>query len=253
MAACSQPPDQERPKTKAECAVPVAILTAHGQPSAPEAPEKDLADLAAQVAHHLEGWDMRSATLSTPGKLQSVAEKDAVVFPFFMSGGYFTTSVLPQRLEGIEVNIAPPFGLDSDLAPLAARAMREAADRNNWTIDNIDILLAAHGSARGPMAAAAAYFFARALCKALPGPRISCGFVEQAPSIADAARHLPEQSFCVPFFAQAGDHVRDDVPEALEYAGFRGETLPVVGALPGVPELIARALQRYKAGQTDKN
>jgi sirohydrochlorin ferrochelatase len=40
---------------------------------------------------------------------------------------------------------------------------------------------------------------------------------------------------------QAG-HVDDDIPEALQQAGFRGPLLPPLGAHPVVPELIARAI-----------
>lgn len=224
--------------------MPIALLTAHGQPSAPEAPEAALADLAAEVAAVLPDWEIRSATLSTPGRLEQQAEEGAVIYPFFMSNGYFTTKVLPKRLEGCAVTITAPFGLDAGLASLAAGAMRQEAQAQGWALEDVNILLAAHGSARGPYAAAAAFIFAKALSQALPGPRINCGFVEQAPSIAAAAALLPKESLCLPFFAQTGDHVRDDVPRALQEAGFAGRTLPVIGALPGASHLIAQALER---------
>jgi sirohydrochlorin ferrochelatase len=66
--------------------------------------------------------------------------------------------------------------------------------------------------------------------------------VEQAPGIDTIARTLPRQTLCLPFFAQAGDHVREDIPEALNSAAFAGQVLPVVGALPGTPALIASAI-----------
>lgn len=231
--------------------MPVAVITAHGQPSAPDAPEAALADLAREVAAFMPGWDVRSATLSTPGRLELVAEDGALIYPFFMSQGWFTTKVLPQRLGDIAAQITAPFGLDPALAPLAADAMRAETETRSWPLDQVDILLAAHGSARGRHAAAAAFKFAKALSLALPGPRINCGFVEQSPSIAAAAALLPTQSLCLPFFAQAGDHVRDDVPTSLAEANFPGSTLPVLGALPGVAQLIANALRRVDPSSHD--
>ncbi|MBT8152822.1 cobalamin biosynthesis protein CbiX [Epibacterium ulvae] len=190
----------------------------------------------------MPGWDVRSATLSMPGRLEEVAEDGALIYPFFMSKGWFTTKVLPKRLGNIQARIADPFGLDPALASLAADALRAEAAASDWPLDEVDILLAAHGSARGRHAAAAAFQFAKALATALPGPRINCGFVEQSPSIAAAAALLPSQCLCLPFFAQAGDHVRDDIPASLAKANFPGRTLPVLGALPGAARLIANAL-----------
>ncbi|MQQ07737.1 cobalamin biosynthesis protein CbiX [Epibacterium sp. SM1979] len=227
--------------------MPTAILVSHGQPSAPEAPEAALAALARDVAAELPEWDIRSATLSTPGRLEDVARDGAMVFPFFMASGWFTTKVLPRRLGETKTRILQPFGLDPNLPALAADAVRDVIAQQSWSVADVSVLLAAHGSARGPHAAAAAFSFAKALSAALPGPRINCGFVEQAPRIRDAAAPLPGQSLCLPFFAQAGDHVRDDVPEALGQAAFQGIPLPVVGALPGVATLIAQGLRSARS------
>ncbi|WP_264210306.1 CbiX/SirB N-terminal domain-containing protein [Leisingera thetidis] len=226
-----------------------AVITAHGQPSAPAPAEAELAELAAQAAAYLPGWDVRSATLSAPGRLEQVTETGAVVYPFFMSQGYFTAQVLPDRLQGRSCRIAAPFGLDAGLPLLAARAVQQAAGAQGWNLDALHLLLAAHGSARGPKAAEAAEAYAAKLRPLLPGCRVTLGYVEQDPRISPAAAQLPARSFCLPFFAQAGDHVKRDIPDALASAGFGGVLLPVTGALPGVPMLIAEAI-RSAAGES---
>lgn len=220
-----------------------AVITAHGQPSAPVPAEADLAKLAAEVAAFLPGWDIRSATLATPGRLEEVTEDGAVVYPFFMSQGYFTAKVLPARLEGVNCRLAAPFGLDAALPPLAAQAVHHAARAQGWGPDGFHLLLAAHGSARGPKAAEAAEAFAAGLRPLLPGCTVSPGYVEQDPRIETVAGPLPARALCLPFFAQAGDHVKDDIPAALQAARFDGPVLPVTGALPGVPSLIAEAIR----------
>ncbi|MFY0309618.1 sirohydrochlorin chelatase [Leisingera sp. D0M16] len=220
-----------------------AVITSHGQPSAPAPAEAELAKLAAEVAAHLPGWDVRSATLATQGRLEKMTEDGAVVYPFFMSQGYFTAKVVPDRLQGRSCRITAPFGLDSALPPLAAQAARQAAEVQGWDLTGLHLLLAAHGSARGPKAAEAAEAFAAKLRLLLPGCTVTPGYVEQNPQVETSAAPLPARSLCLPFFAQAGDHVKEDIPEALEAARFRGLVLPVTGALPGVPRLIAEAIR----------
>lgn len=225
-----------------------ALIVAHGQPSAPQQPEAALARLADAVAGHLPGWRLRSATLASPGRLE--AEADAmppgtIVYPLFMARGYFVTRVLPSRLDARPHRMAPPLGLDPDLPQLAAGLLRMALDGRRADRQPERLLLAAHGSARGRAAADAAEAFAAALRPRLAGIEIVTGYVEQAPRIDAAARDLGPQDICLPFFAQDGDHCRDDIPRALDAAGFAGLRLPPLGLAAGIPALIARALGRH--------
>ncbi|NIZ14484.1 CbiX/SirB N-terminal domain-containing protein [Phaeobacter sp. HF9A] len=222
----------------------IAILTAHGQPSAPPPQEIHLAAVAAAVQDHLPDWEIRSATLASPGFLERAMSDDAVVYPFFMARGWFTGRVLPERLRGHRFRMALPFGMDPALPDMTARALQSECARRGWAAEETEVLLAAHGSARGPKAAEATEAFASKLRAAWPHGPLCTGYVEQAPSIADAARPLGRRSLCLPFFAQTGAHVRNDIPEALTEAGYRGDTLPVLGALPEAPSLIAAAIQR---------
>ncbi|MEL0436247.1 CbiX/SirB N-terminal domain-containing protein [Phycobacter sp. K97] len=220
-----------------------AILVAHGQPSAPQPPEAALREVAHAVGTHLPGWEVRSATLACPGALEKVMVDGAVIYPFFMARGWFTSKVLPDRLKGRNYIMATPFGLDPDLPGVAAGMVRGAQRAAGWSEQPLSLLLAAHGSARGPKAAEAAEDFAARLRDLLPGATIEPAYVEQAPGIDEAARALPAQTLCLPFFAQSGDHVRQDIPEALAEAAFQGALLPVLGSAEGVPTLIARAIR----------
>jgi sirohydrochlorin ferrochelatase len=221
----------------------LALLVSHGQPSVPAPAEIHLAYIAAQVGDHLPGWEVRSATLSAKGALEAEMIDGAVIFPFFMARGYFTARILPARLKGRRYRMATPFGLLPGLPAMTAALLRDELAARGWGVPNAQILLAAHGSARGPKAAEAAENFASQLRHALPGPKISTGYVEQDPSIAAAARPLGPQSLCLPFFAQSGEHVREDIPKALNNGSFLGDLLPSLGAAPRGPVLIAEAVE----------
>jgi sirohydrochlorin ferrochelatase len=228
----------------------IVVLTAHGQPSAPEAPEQALAALAQQVAGFLPDWELRSATLATPARLEHVMADGALVYPFFMASGWFTSQVLPQRLGAFHHRILAPFGQDPNLPQLASEILRHEI-KAQATTEGADakpaILLAAHGSARGPKAAEATETFAAALRPLMPDCAISTGYVEQSPTIAEAAAKMPRDGFCLPFFAQSGDHVKEDIPAALLEAEFGGSPLPALGTFPPIAQLISQAILRGAA------
>ncbi|GAA6197536.1 CbiX/SirB N-terminal domain-containing protein [Pseudophaeobacter arcticus] len=246
-----------------DAAPKTVVLVAHGQPSAPNPPEHSLAQLAEQVASFLPGWQVRSATLAQPGRLEQVMQPGALVYPFFMAEGWFTSKVLPKRICHVDHRQLPPFGQDPNLPELAARLVRQdraaqgqpfeaAAGSASGSASGSGsdpsapgcLLLAAHGSARGPKAAAATELFATALRPLLPELEVRTAYIEQAPYLADVASNMPSDSLCLPFFAQSGDHVKDDIPEALSSAKFDGTVLPALGTTPEVARLIAKAIQR---------
>ena len=69
------------------------------------------------------------------------------------------------------------------------------------------------------------------------------GFVEEAPSIAEAASKLEGRAgVCLPLFAVSAGHVTGDIPQQLAEAAFPGDILPPIGEDRDVPHLIARAL-----------
>ncbi|TDE40995.1 CbiX/SirB N-terminal domain-containing protein [Antarcticimicrobium sediminis] len=221
-----------------------AILVAHGQPSEPAPAEAALAALAAQV-QVLAQASVGAATLAAPGALEAALERlapEGVIYPFFMADGFFVRKTLLARLGGHPARVLPPLGRDPGLPVLAAAHLATECAARGWGAAQVSLLIAAHGSARGPRAAAAARDFGTALAALWSGAAPGFGFVEEAPFLADAARGLPQRSLCLPFFAAAGGHYREDVPQALASAAFPGALLPPLGQHRDVPALIARAL-----------
>lgn len=233
-------PSRRAPATK-------AVLVAHGQPSAPEPPERALKGLAGQVQDLWPDGQLRAATMAAPGALEAALDQagpGAMIYPFFMAKGWFVKSALARRLEGRDVRVLEPFGLDADLPGIAAAVIRAEAAQRAWDLAETHVLLAAHGSARGKAAAESAERFANLLAPLLGGAKLRCGYVEQAPFLSDLAPDLPQQTICLSFFAMEGDHVRDDVTEGLRDAGYVGPVLPPLGRADAVPALIAAALKR---------
>lgn len=224
-----------------------ALIVSHGQPSRPEEGEQHLRLLAGHVGRLLPDWKIRSATLAAPGVLEhainACRDPHPLVFPLFMTDGWFTKTALPARLAYSGACQLPPLGTLPDLPDLTALALQRAMERRGWVPAETDILIAAHGSPNGSGAARCTYRFATALTRLLPVRDVRIGFLEQSPHLADAAADGRSQTIELPFFAAPGGHVREDVPAALDEADFQGVRLPCLGQAWFIPELISRTFR----------
>ena len=214
------------------------LLVSHGQPSKPDAAEAELAALAAAVQRLMPDTQILSATLAAPGALARAAaraEQPGQVSPLFMAGGWFTRVQLPTRLVEAGAKgwaILEPMGCDTRVHALVLEIIHENLPASS-------ILLAAHGSGKSLAPAAVASNLAARITRELGVPT-EAAFLDQSPRIADMTGHGPN-ALCLPFFAANLTHVTEDIPEALQQAGFQGRLLPALGLHPRLPALIAAA------------
>ena len=217
-----------------------ALIVAHGQPSDPRPAGAALEALALRVQALLPDWEVRAATLAEDGAMaQGVAGRaGGVVFPMFMTGGWFTKVQIPKRLAeagAVDWTVLEPFGCDPAVHDLCVALVREA--------DAERVILAAHGSFKSTVPSDIARHVAGRIT-AEAGIATEAGFIDQDPQLSAMAGGA---GVCLPFFAAEGGHVSDDIPAALAEAGFTGRILPPVGLDDRVPGLIAAAILR---GQT---
>lgn len=232
------------------------VIVAHGAPADPAPQEQVLQDLAAATALHLpQGWRVRGATLAADGALEAALKgmNAPLIYPFFMAEGFFTGTLLPRRLSEAGATTArqtPPFGVDPALPDLMARVALEAAAQAGLAPQDTSLLVAAHGSKVSRSSADSTHAMVTELEGRTGFGTILAGFVEEAPFLADQARRLG-QGICLPFFALEAGHVVGDIPEAMEEAAFEGPVLPPIGQHSDVPALIAAALLRAAADQSN--
>ncbi len=240
--------------------MPPVIVVAHGQPSDPVPTAADLAAFAAQVAAHLPGRWVGSATLAEPDALSkavALAGPGGLVFPMFMAGGWFTRVHLPSKLRaagGTDWRVLEPFGCDPALHDLAVQVVAQALAGQDPA--QAQVLIAAHGSFKTSVPSDIANHLAVKIKSALGLGRVEAAFIDQAPQLAQVQGFAPH-AICLPFFAAQGHHVTADIPTALATAGFAGRVLPPLGMEARVPALVAKAIKaghpvcavecRYKA------
>lgn len=220
------------------------LILAHGQPSDPLPAAAALAGFAARVAALLPGFEVTSATLAEPGALAgAVAGRGAGrVYPMFMASGWFTRVQVPAKLAEVGARVGPdgwqvlePFGCDPLVHDLCVTLVRDAAPDA--------VILAAHGSFRSTVPSDIARHVARRIGAEAGVARVEVGFIDQAPQLSSLTGFGPG-TVCLPFFAAEGGHVTDDLPKALEEAGFQGRILPPVGLDARVSGIVAAAIVR---------
>jgi sirohydrochlorin ferrochelatase len=224
-----------------------ALIVAHGAPADPESQEDALAALAAAVEARLEGWRVRAATLAAPGALDracAAAGGAPLVYPLFMSAGWFATVELPRRLAAAGAagaRVLTPLGLDPNLPTLGAAMLAEAAQAAGLRLSENTLVLAAHGAPehRGPAKAARAA--AAAIAAAAGVAAVRTCFVDEPPFLVEGLT-VDGPAICLPFFATAAGHVTGDLPDAVAEAGFPGPVLPPIGCDPRAAGLVAAAL-----------
>ncbi|MEY8828428.1 CbiX/SirB N-terminal domain-containing protein [Sedimentitalea sp. XS_ASV28] len=228
--------------------LPQAIIVSHGQPSDPDPAEAILAELAQRVAGNLPGWTVRSATLAKTGALEAAMQQcraTPVVYPLFMTDGWFTRTMLPKRLGGAKAHILPPLGTDPGLPDLAAGIIRGELGKRHWHAAETCLVVASHGSGKSRNSARDTENFLGALSGQMQFALARAGYIEETPFLKDAARFDTDQAVCLPFFAARGGHVIDDIPQALDEAAFRGVRLAPIGTHPEIAAMIAAALRNH--------
>jgi sirohydrochlorin ferrochelatase len=224
------------------------VIVAHGSPSDPEPAERWIRSLAERVDGMLPGITVRGATLAAAGAFEraiaGAAPLEPLIYPMFMADGWFVRQAIPDRLAAIgagRCRIASPFGRDQRVWALCREAAIQAAARKGWRPADTTLVLAAHGSPSDPRPRDAAERAADFLRGAGVFRSVSCGFVDESPTIAEAARVI-DPAICLPFFANRARHVMVDLPEMLAAARFSGVTLDPIGLHPRAAGVIARAV-----------
>lgn len=234
----------QKPDARAACS---AVLVAHGSPSNPEIVETFMAELAVSVEALTAGLAVRSATLAKTGSLGAAlesAEGETLIYPFFMSDGWFVSNELPRRIERASPapsRILAPFGKDEAMPDYCADLAAEAASEAGLTPAETVLLIAAHGSPSDHRPGATVWAIADQIQASGRFLDVRAGFVDEKPKLEDLLT-VTRPAVCLPFFATPAGHVLLDLPAAVAAAGYTGPIAPVVGAAPGTAAIIARAL-----------
>lgn len=231
-----------------------AIIVSHGQPSDPLPAEAELAALTGKVASQLHGWQVTSATLANPGALENALSRVGpapMIYPLFMTDGWFVRSALPKRIGEAPAHILPPLGGEPDLPELVARHLETVLRERDWAARDTKLLVASHGSGRSTRSKQATEAFVDALAAITSFDAIHTGYIEETPYFGELTAKSAGQVLCLPFFAAYGGHVKEDITDALNAAEIEDALLDPIGTLDAIPAFITVSLERAARAQNN--
>jgi sirohydrochlorin cobaltochelatase len=155
------------------------------------------------------------------------AIKEVYVVPNFISGGYFTQTVIPRELElngritkranGQTWKYCEPVGNDSGMTQLLLKRAREIAP--GVPERSTTLIIAAHGTDLNENSAVAAKREADNIRKLGRYASVLNLYMEEPPSISDWMKMTDtENVVVVPFFISDGLHSYEDIPVMLGIA-----------------------------------
>ncbi len=203
------------------------LLAAHGERRA-GAGNAGVAGLAARLAAAEVASEVRFGLLkgepSIGDAVRRLAARDLLVYPLFLSDGYFTQTLLPRRLEQAgafardrTVQILPPLGLDPALIGLILDRARAVARTRGWVPARADLVLLAHGSSSNPASRRAAERVVAKIAALGVFARVRPAFLEEPPYLDQTVTHAP--AVVIGLFAGEGLHGGGDAPQLVAELG----------------------------------
>lgn len=226
------------------------IIAAHGDRGGP-APNLAIAQHCDRLRRMSDFGRVTAGFLNGTPRIEDVLAslkgrrdlKDVLVYPFFMSVGYFVDRVLPERIAlaalAIPVRQMAPLGADPLLLDLMEERAIGGAAELGIPAEDADLLVVGHGSKLGPASANATKAVAAGLAERTPFATVTTAFLEEPPFVDEAIPAATKPLVVLGYFSSGGMHAAEDVPAAIARATVPLSYRGAIGADPAVATLIA--------------
>ena len=179
---------------------------------------------------------------------------EIVVYPIFLSDGYFTRMRLPEMLNAASradrrrtIRMLPPLGLDPALVLILIDRLMETA---RLAAARTGVILLAHGSSKDPASRIAAERITAEVGRRTSFRAVRTALLEEPPSLREAASELSGPIIIFGLFAGEGMHGGGDAPQLVEDLG-RSDTVfaGTISQLDGIADVVAAAVARAIEGE----
>lgn len=157
-----------------------------------------------------------------------VSHGDVIIYPLFMSKGYFVREEIPEMLDADatscqrkadEVKILEPVGLSPSLPKIVAELAISTAEASSLPKEAFSLLLVAHGSKHDGASREAALKLVTALRHVGIFVGVEPAFLEEEPFLEQQLMNIDGPTIAVGIFAGEGMHGGVDLPNAVKASG----------------------------------
>jgi sirohydrochlorin cobaltochelatase len=232
------------------------LLAAHGERRT-DATNASVARLAASLAREGVaaeiGIGFIKGTPTVDEAINALSARHIVVYPMFLSDGYFTRVALPRLVAQAQredlsraITVLPPLGLEPALGDLIADEVMATAQAYAIPPAEAAVVLLAHGSRSDQASRLATERLADHMRRGGRFREVRIALLEEAPSLADATADMRGPIVVVGLFAGEGMHGVDDARRLVAELR-RNDVVLVgpVGSLAGIESVIASAVIRH--------
>jgi len=183
----------------------------------------------------------------------ALLSRDIVVYPLFLSDGYFTRVALPRLVEQAKQNdatrtisILPPLGLEPALAGVIADEAVAACHSHTHLPAQTSIVLLAHGSKTDQASRMAAERLADCVRQRRCFYDTRIALLGEAPLLADTIEGMSGPIIVVGLFAGEGMHGVDDAKRLVAELK-RDDVMLIgpVGTFAGIETVIVSAVTKH--------
>ncbi|HET7802706.1 MAG TPA: CbiX/SirB N-terminal domain-containing protein [Pseudolabrys sp.] len=202
------------------------LIAAHGGRHIDRHSNGSIIRLAENVAARLGGAPVGVGYINgvpaIDAAIAALAVRDIIVYPLFMADGHFGHAVLERLIEEargsrpeVSVTMLPPLGLDPALADLVVGKAASAAASFSVPLDEVTLVLLAHGSTRGRASAAAAGRTAEHALAHRLFADVRVAFLDEAPSLQTTVSDIKGPAAVAGLFSGDGLHGGGDAARLM--------------------------------------
>lgn len=226
---------------------PALVIVAHGERGG-AGDDRFVYELAEQLRRGGDYSTVRGCFVSKEPSLRSMIDgmsaESVIIYPLFMSDGYFVKQAIPQSInKSHQAKVLPPIGLNRQLPRLVAKVALQIAKATGWVPDDCHLLLVAHGSKHDRASRNATGIVAKSIEEMDEFGSVSMSFLEESPFLEEQLASISGPLLVAGLFIGQGMHGSEDLPHAINKC--RRDDVVLLAPMtqwPGLVELICSEL-----------
>ena len=183
-----------------------------------------------------------------------VRSETVKILPMLMCDGYFSRTVIPEKLRsngvvnfrqsGQQIIQCLPLGISRMMADVMVAHILEHCNKQGQISNETSVIIIGHGSSRDEASRLAVTMQVENIKHRGKFKDVYAAFLEEAPRLPSVLRGIKGKALVMGYFANCGLHATKDVSALLVESGLSAEYLGPVGALPAISDVVMDCVGR---------